>query len=215
MEADLAERLAQANSSQDLNTAATVEESILDETNTEDSPENAPLTAEQLAQQPLPEAEQVMDERINYLINSMLRDVINRGTGAQAKELKRSDLAGKTGTTNGPTDAWFSGYNSALVATTWLGFDQNQNLGTREFGGSAALPIWIDFMREALQGVPEQLPRQPDGIVSVKINPDTGERALPGDPDGIFEVFREEMAPKALEGNQGTSKVADSIEELF
>ncbi|BFM05185.1 penicillin-binding protein 1A [Halioxenophilus aromaticivorans] len=187
--------------------AQTLEESATEEA--------AALTEEELLQQPLPEAERVMDERTNYLINSMLRDVITRGTGSKAKVLKRSDLAGKTGTTNGPTDAWFSGYNASLVATTWLGFDQNQNLGTREFGGSAALPIWIDFMRDALAGVPEYLPRQPDGIVSVKINPDTGERALPGDPDAIFEVFREEMAPAAIEGNQGTSKVADSIEELF
>jgi len=162
-----------------------------------------------------PVAKRVMDERVNYLINSMLRDVITRGTGNEAMELKRNDLAGKTGTTNGPTDAWFSGYNSTLVATTWVGFDQNQLLGTNEFGGSAALPIWIDFMAQALQGVAEDQVRQPDGIVSVRINPDTGERARPDDPDAIFEVFREEMAPKALDDESGSSRVAESIEELF
>lgn len=187
-------------------TAVTEEESL-------DEPEF--LSLEELAQQPLPEAERVMDERINYLMNSMLRDVIQVGTGTKAKSLKRDDLAGKTGTTNGPTDAWFSGYNRALVATTWVGFDQNQPLGTREFGGTAALPIWIDFMRDALQGVPEQQPRQPDGIVSIRINPDTGQRALPGDPDAIFEFFRVEMAPKAQPGNSTANRVVESIEELF
>lgn len=165
---------------------------------------------------PLPQAPRVMDERVNFLINSMLRDVITRGTGRKARVLERQDLAGKTGTTNGPTDAWFSGYNSHLVATTWVGFDQNQLLGRREFGGSAALPIWIDFMAEALAGVPEDQFLQPNGIVSVKIDPENGERAAPGDPDAIFEVFREEFAPERNDEQTDSSQVAESIEgELF
>ena len=216
METDLARSIAEQNTGPDTSYVATAEESVIETSSPKEDYDQATDGVLALEEQPLPEAARVMDERTNYLINSMLRDVITRGTGTQAKSLKRSDLAGKTGTSNGPTDAWFSGYNSHLVATTWIGFDQNQNLGTREFGGSAALPVWIDFMRDALRGVPEELPRQPDGIVSVKINPDTGERALPGDPDGIFEFFREEMAPRALEENsQGNTKTADSIEELF
>ena len=170
-----------------------------------------PFTNEQV----VPEAERVMDARVNYLINSMMRDVITRGTGRRALSLKRGDLAGKTGTTNGPTDAWFSGYNSHLVTTTWVGFDQNQLLGTREFGGSAALPIWIDFMSDALAGIPEDQFRQPNGIVSVKINPENGERAAPNDPDSIFEVFRQELAPTLSDQNGDASQVAESIEELF
>jgi len=94
----------------------------------------------------MPAAERIMDARVAFIINSILQDVITRGTGRRARALDRSDIAGKTGTTNGPTDAWFSGYNPDVVATTWVGFDQNLPLGKREFGGSAALPIWIDFM---------------------------------------------------------------------
>ncbi|GAA6166872.1 penicillin-binding protein 1A [Sessilibacter corallicola] len=164
--------------------------------------------------EPTPQAKRIMSKQVNFLINSMLRDVVKRGTGRKALTLKRDDLAGKTGTTNGPTDAWFSGYNSQLVATTWVGFDQNQLLGVREFGGSAALPIWIEFMETALNGVPEDNVRQPNGIVSVKINPETGGRARQDDPDAIFEVFRAENAPQPIIGNQD-DKVADSIEELF
>lgn len=164
--------------------------------------------------EPLPEAQRIMSEQVNFLINSMLRDVVNRGTGRKALQLKRGDLAGKTGTTNGPTDAWFSGYNSQLVATTWVGFDQNQLLGVREFGGSAALPIWIEFMKTALKDVPEDTIQQPNGIVSVKINPETGSSARQDDPDAIFEVFRTKNAPQPITGNQD-EKVADSIEELF
>lgn len=158
-------------------------------------------------------APRVMDERVNYLINSMLRDVITKGTGRKALALKRGDLAGKTGTTNGPTDAWFSGFNSDIIASAWVGFDQNQLLGTREYGGSAALPIWIDFMAQALAGQPEQPASPPDGIVTVKIDPETGLSARIDDPDAVFEVFREELAPAGLDGE--SSQVAESIENLF
>jgi penicillin-binding protein 1A len=158
-------------------------------------------------------AARVMDERVNYLINSMLRDVITKGTGRKALALKRGDLAGKTGTTNGPTDAWFSGFNSDIIASAWVGFDQNQLLGTREYGGSAALPIWIDFMAQALAGKPERPASPPDGIVTMKIDPETGLSARIDDPDAIFEVFREEFAPAALDAD--SSQVAESIENLF
>ena len=126
----------------------------------------------------------------------MLRDVVKRGTGRQALSLGRSDLAGKTGTTNGPADAWFSGYGGGIVTTTWLGFDKNELLGRREYGGSAALPIWIDYMKVALKDRPEKIRKQPEGIVSVKIDPVTGLLARPGQRDAIFEIFREENAPR-------------------
>ena len=93
------------------------------------------------------QAGRIMDSRVVYIIDSILKDAIQKGTARKARSLGRKDLAGKTGTTNGPTDAWFSGYHPDLVVTTWLGFDSNKNIGTREYGGSAALPIWIDFMR--------------------------------------------------------------------
>src|SRR5665811_1208735 len=91
-----------------------------------------------------------------YLITSLMRDVIRRGTGAAAMVLKRSDLAGKTGSTNDHRDAWFTGFDSKLVASCWVGFDDFSSLGHGEFGAKAALPIWIDYMRGALKGVPEQ-----------------------------------------------------------
>ena len=143
-----------------------------------------------------PLAPKVLDDRVAYIIDSLLRDVVQRGTGTKAKRLERDDLAGKTGTTNGPNDAWFSGYNGHLVTTTWLGFDQNRPLGRGEYGGSAALPIWIDFMSLALSGKESTRWPQPNGVVSVRIDPETGERARPDDPDGIFEIFRVENVPK-------------------
>ena len=165
----------------------------------------------------LTEAPRVISEEVAYLMDSMLRDVVRRGTATKAKALERSDLAGKTGTTNGPTDAWFSGYAGGLVTTTWVGFDDNRNLGLREFGGSAALPIWIDYMRDALKNRPEYRLPQPAGIVSVRINPETGERARIDDPDAIFEVFRAENAPQAKQEEQQSipSNATQYHEEVF
>ena len=153
----------------------------------------------------LPKAEQIMDERVAYIIDSILKDVIQKGTGRKAKVLKRSDIAGKTGTTNGPTDAWFSGYNRDIAVSSWLGFDQNNLLGRKEYGGSAALPIWIDYMRTALKGSPD-LPRPtPKGIVTTRIDPDTGLLARPGQRNAIFEVFRSEYAPTETAGAKDPS----------
>ena len=110
----------------------------------------------------------MLDKQTVFLIDSMLKDVILRGTGTKAKKLERSDLAGKTGTTNGPRDAWFSGYSPHLVATAWVGFDDNSMLGRNEYGGSSALPIWIEFMGAALAEKPQIQRPQPNGIVMVK-----------------------------------------------
>ncbi|WP_049765383.1 penicillin-binding protein 1A [Cellvibrio japonicus] len=161
-------------------------------------------------------APRIIDERIAYLMDSMLKDVVEKGTGRLAKQrLERSDLAGKTGTTNGPRDTWFAGYNPKMVATVWVGFDQNTLLGRREFGSSAALPIWIDFMRAALEGMPEQLRRQPEGIVTVRINPDTGKPAQSGDPDAIFEVFLSEDRGRTASSSLEETEQATLPEELF
>ncbi|WP_295873970.1 penicillin-binding protein 1A [uncultured Zhongshania sp.] len=140
-------------------------------------------------------AKRVLDEEVAFLIDSILKDVVTRGTGRKALVLERGDAAGKTGTTNGPTDAWFSGYSGGIVTATWAGFDQNLNLGRREYGGSVALPIWIDYMREAVKGRPERHLKQPDSVISVRIDPDTGSLAHPGQANAIFEYFRADSAP--------------------
>lgn len=161
----------------------------------------------------LPQAERVVDERTAFIIDSILKDVVKKGTARRALVLGRDDLAGKTGTTNGPTDAWFSGYGGDIVTTAWLGFDNNGILGRREYGGSAALPIWIDYMRSALKGVAEVQRPQPTGIVSVRIDPETGMLAKPGQSDAIFEIFRAENAPSTIADNQGSeSKTLDQDE---
>ena len=160
-----------------------------------------------------------MDERVNFILDSMLRDVVKRGTGRRALVLERGDLAGKTGTTNGPMDAWFSGYNPDVVTTAWVGFDNYTPLGRREFGGTAALPIWIEYMREALKDSPEREREVPAGIVNVRIDPDTGLLAAPGQRNAIFEYFREEYAPaqgSAEEGPGANSRGTDDlVKDIF
>jgi len=131
-----------------------------------------------------------------WIMNSMLRDVIKFGTGRRALQLNRTDLAGKTGTTNDQHDAWFSGFNSNIVTISWVGFDKFQPLGSRETGGRAALPMWIDYMKVALDGMPESIMERPKGLVNVRIDPVTGKLTNASNPDAIFEVFRIENAPK-------------------
>ena len=156
-------------------------------------------------------AKRVVDKQTAFLIDSMLKDVILRGTGKKAQNLNRSDLAGKTGTTNGPRDAWFSGYSPHLVATAWVGFDDNLLLGRNEYGGSSALPIWIEFMGDALADkAPIQRP-QPNGIVMVKIDAKTGQRVAPHQ-DGIFEFFRKGNAP--VLNDNGTPPANDNSNPL-
>ena len=139
-------------------------------------------------------------------------------TGRRALVLERADIAGKTGTTNGPMDAWFSGYNPEVVTSTWVGFDNYTPLGRREFGGTAALPIWIDYMREALRERPEIQRPVPPGIANVKIDPDTGLLAKPGQRNAIFEYFLEETVPaQGVDGGgpggegQGTGELLKDI----
>jgi penicillin-binding protein 1A len=141
-------------------------------------------------------APRVLSPENRYLMYSMMQDVITAGTATKARALGRQDLAGKTGTTNEQRDAWFNGYNQHLVAVTWVGFDSNAKLGRGEVGGKAALPAWIDFMRVALQEAPEDPPQMPADLVTVRIDPRTGERAAAGNDDAIFEIFRPDEVPE-------------------
>jgi penicillin-binding protein 1A len=139
------------------------------------------------------DAELAIDPRNAFLMTSLLKDVIKVGTATRALSLNRTDLAGKTGTTNENVDAWFCGYNAALVAVAWIGFDQPKTLGANETGGVAALPMWILFMQKALKGTPEANLPQPEGIVSVKINADTG---LRDDSSPLSDYFYSEYPPR-------------------
>jgi penicillin-binding protein 1A len=138
-------------------------------------------------------APRVIDVRNAYLVSSLMRDVVRRGTGSAAMVLKRNDLAGKTGTTNDHRDAWFTGFDGdQLVTSCWVGFDDFSSLGRGEFGAKAALPIWIDFMRVALKDVPEQPFDMPPGISRVRIDPSTGALASASDSGAILEVLKSE-----------------------
>ena len=139
------------------------------------------------------DAEQAIDPRNAFIMNSLLHDVVTYGTGARAMELKRSDLAGKTGTTNEDVDAWFCGYDMAKVGIAWIGYDQPKTLGTAETGARAALPIWMSYMQRALKGVPQDVPAPPAGVVSVPINPDTG---LRDDSSTLSDWFMAEFTPR-------------------
>jgi len=142
------------------------------------------------------DAPRAIDARNAYLVTSMMRDVVRRGTGAAAMVLKRNDLAGKTGSTNDHRDAWFTGFNAKLVASCWVGLDDFGSLGRGEFGAKAALPIWIDFMRAALKDVPEQPFDMPPGIARVRIDAASGLLAAAGDPGAILEVMKTEDATR-------------------
>ena len=137
-------------------------------------------------------AKRIIDERTAYIMTSMLQDVIKRGTGRRALSLNRSDLAGKTGTTNESKDSWFAGYNSDVVTTVWAGFDQPESLGRNEYGGTVALPIWIDYMAYALKDKPLHTPQEPAGMMTLRIDPISGRIARPGTANAYFEIFKSE-----------------------
>jgi penicillin-binding protein 1A len=146
-----------------------------------------------------------------YLMNSMMRDVVTRGTATRAKSLGRNDLAGKTGTTNEQRDAWFNGFHRSMVAVAWVGFDSSEPLGRGEVGGRAALPAWILYMEQALKGVKEQPLVMPPDMVTVRIDPKTGQRVSGNNKDAISEVFRTKQIPKS----SGVASSAPSDNDLF
>ncbi len=169
-------------------------------------------------------APRAISEQNAFLIQDMMRDVIRRGTGRRARVLERSDLSGKTGTSNDRRDAWFGGFNADLVSVVWVGYDDDLPLGPGEEGSRTALPIWIEFNRIALRGAPlHQLP-VPEGIVSVRISKDTGcpASAVDASFEVMFEVFREghvpvcEVADLVVDPfNDPNALVDEEPEELF
>jgi len=170
------------------------------------APETPPLTANVVpnaitntGDAPAPAvAERIVDGRTTYILNSMLQDVIKRGTGRRALAMNRPDIAGKTGTTNESKDAWFTGYNADYVTTVWTGFDQPESLGRHEFGGTVALPIWMNYMSAALKDRPPHVQAEPDGILSLRVDPISGRAATPSTPNAFFELFKSEDTPPSM-----------------
>jgi len=175
-------------------------------------------------------ATQVLSPQTAFLIDSMLKDVVRRGTARAAKNaIPREDLAGKTGTTNDAVDAWFTGYNGDFVASAWVGYDSNSSLGAREYGGKAALPAWVEFMNTALDNKPTNNLPQPVGIVQVRIDPATGLLATSRTEGAKFEYFREDNVPTSFSNstltidfsaeqtqiNESSTETTDEVESLF
>ena len=138
---------------------------------------------------------QAVDDRNTFILHSMLKDVVKRGTGRRALELDRGDLAGKTGTTNDAADTWFNGFTEDIATTVWVGFDDYRPVGRNEYGSTTPLSIWIEFMRDALAGRPEKTRSQPEGVITMKIDPATGRAASPTQKGAVFEYFLEEFTP--------------------
>ncbi len=174
----------------------------------EEDVENLPAT------QPVRPAPQVLTPQNVWQMTSMMRDVIQRGTGRKARSLGRKDIAGKTGTTNDQKDGWFSGFNHAVVAVAWVGFDKLEPLGRGETGGRSALPMWIDYMAVALDGVPVKKQEPPPGLVTVRIDPSTGLLAGSGQSDAIFETFREDYVPQQSSDSLGGGAASGSTDAV-
>lgn len=160
-------------------------------------------------------APRAIDERTAYLIQSLLRDVIQHGTGRGARVLERTDIGGKTGTTNDYRDAWFSGFGGGVVTSAWVGMDDFSSLGAREFGATAALPMWIDVMRAALDGVAQEEAPMPDGIVTTLIDPATGLLVPAGTPGAIREFMKVEDASRLENASRDAIRESTSGRESF
>jgi len=159
------------------------------------------------------DAERTIDPRNAWIMTSLLKDVVRVGTATRALSLNRTDLAGKTGTTNENVDAWFCGYNAAVVGVAWIGYDQPKTLGANETGANAALPIWISYMAKAIKGTPEATLPMPEGILSVPINAESG---LRDDAGTITEYFLTEFPPRRRDDSFVPSKTGKDIrDQLF
>jgi penicillin-binding protein 1A len=153
-------------------------------------------------------AERVIDVRNAFTMDSIMQDVVRKGTAARAMILKRSDLAGKTGTTSDSRDAWFCGFQPTLVGIAWIGYDTPHGLGGRETGAAAALPIWIDYMSVALKNVPQATYTMPPDMVAAQINEATGRR----EPNGtLTEYFYKENLPPETGSPQQHDTVTDQL----
>ncbi len=155
--------------------------------------------------------EQIIDRRNAYLISNLLQSVVTSGTARKALSLGRKDLAGKTGTTNETVDAWFAGFNPELVAVVWVGYDTPRSLGRIETGSRAALPIWIDYMRDALTDRPDGQYVQPSGIVEAQIDSETGLLASSYTEKIVNEYFYEEYLPSPAEIEQQQDYISELL----
>ncbi len=182
------------------------------ESKPKDEPKDEPKKAE-IDTSNLVLAPRAIDNRIAYQINSMLRDVVLRGTGTAAKVLERADVGGKTGSTNDHRDAWFSGFGGPYVTTVWVGRDNYKSLGYREYGGKAALPIWIDYMRVALKDQPISPNDPPEGMVKVSVS--ASGALVPGEGGGIVEwVKAEDLERMQSYVDYGPAETAPAEEEF-
>ncbi len=160
-------------------------------------------------------APRVISAQNAFILRSIMREVVRRGTAVRAKVLGRTDFGGKTGTTNDQRDAWFSGFNDQVVTSAWVGFDDQKPLGRRETGGRAALPMWIDYMRHAFKDMPVHADDEPEGMVTVRIDEKTGERVTRNTIASRFEIFRQGHEPKErVEIIEQTGGVATTEAEL-
>ena len=156
-------------------------------------------------------APRIIEERTNYILYTILQEVMSRGTARYAgNTLRRRDFAGKTGTTNDFFDAWFTGFNAALVTTVWMGHDNHRSLGPGESGSRAALPIWVNYIQKVIKTLPQTPLEQPPGLVSVAIDPVSGKTASPSQQRRSFELFREEnaLALQGINGGDGSPGVS-------
>jgi len=161
------------------------------------------------------QANRINSAQNSYIVYDMMRDVIKRGTGRRARSLGRSDIGGKTGTSNNRRDAWFSGFNSELVGIAWIGFDDDsRSLGAGEEGSRTALPMWIDVMSVALDGTREAPLQQPPGIVTVRISKETGKLAPAGADNAMFEIFRSGNEPARTDQNDRYNETEIFIEDM-
>jgi penicillin-binding protein 1A len=172
-----------------------------------------PLTTKELAPR-------VISPQNDYIMTDMMADVIRHGTGARAMVLGRNDLAGKTGTTDESKDAWFNGFNTRLVTTVWVGFDQERSLGESEEGARTALPIWIRYMREALKDVPQEKLPMPPGLVQLRVSTQTGTLVSPENPDGMLETFMVDHLPSSAtpttaQGQPTSNQTPTGSDSLF
>jgi penicillin-binding protein 1A len=185
-------------------------------------PDHRPANALPPLINPAQLAPRVISPQNDWLMDDMMADVIKRGTGIRAGlALHRNDISGKTGTTNLAVDTWFNGFNRNIVATVWVGYDQERPLGEGEEGSRTAVPIWVDFMREALRNQPDRARPLPPGLVTARISPKTGALATANESDAIYETFMEEHMPTAdnagntLPGSGPQNTGSSSSEPLF
>lgn len=160
------------------------------------------------------ERQQVIKPETAYMIANGLRDVIRYGTGRGAKVLKRDDISGKTGTSNDQIDAWFSGFNGDLVTTVWVGHDEAQSKQLKGMGSKVALPIWVDFMRNALSQKLRPV-EAPDSIIRLRINRDTGLPVLDNLENSMFEIFAKDNLPKIPREEKMVDDDVSLRDELF